>query len=176
MFTCDYSIPAQSLVTNVVSFQDPGPGNQGQSPTAQHTDGQCLHNIQNPEATHAFGSPDAGTSNQKEALNGDTSDNSSPQAMPEIEVLRDAGHDSNIDPPPVYPDIGDNTTEPNIFLDQIMNEKHHIPPMIDDLGLGGPSMPSHQHSGPPTSATFQDAPEIQVPGGECPFLPLASMY
>ncbi|KAI4323371.1 hypothetical protein L6164_022984 [Bauhinia variegata] len=126
-------------------MQDSGPSNLRES-SPQHTDG------------HGF--QDARPSNQTDVQNISPSDGSSPQVTPDIEVLRD--HDLNQKSPPVFPNVEDNNTDPNRVSDQTMNGKAHTPPVIDDVDFGRPSGRSPQHSGPPSPATFPDAPERQV--------------
>ncbi|KAI4333173.1 hypothetical protein L6164_018011 [Bauhinia variegata] len=88
------------------------------------------------------------------------SDGSSPQTMPDMEVLRD--HDFNQEIPPVFSNAEDNNSDPNKVSGQTTNEKAHASPMIDDVDFGRPSGQSPQHYGSPSPATFPDAPETQV--------------
>ncbi|XP_028774366.1 sister chromatid cohesion 1 protein 3 [Neltuma alba] len=154
-------IVPQSPLTNVGDVQVCDPINQRESPAAQHADSDLPHNIQDPESAGDLGSQDAGPRNQTDVINSSPAADS-PQVLPEIEVLRDANNDLNLEnPPPVVPDPGDNT-EPSRIFDQTMNDKDHISPMVDDLDVGGLSVPSQQHSRLPTPDTSQGAPEIQV--------------
>ncbi|KAK4253664.1 hypothetical protein QN277_010310 [Acacia crassicarpa] len=156
----------QSPLTNVGDEQVCDPRNQRESPG----DGSGPHNIQDPEFTRDLGSEEAVPRNQTDMLNLST-----PQVLPEIEVLRDANKDPNLEiPPPAVPDPVDNA-EPSRIFDQTMNDKDHIPPMVDDLDVGDLSVPSQQHSRLPTPDTSHGAPEIQVSlGHESPNLVLRS--
>ncbi|KAF7835980.1 sister chromatid cohesion 1 protein 3-like [Senna tora] len=165
----------QSPLTNAGAFQDHGPSTHGESPSALQNDANQSPNIEDHDVTSDLGHQEAGPSNQTDVFNLSPRANS-PQVVPEIEVLRDANNDANlVNSPPVFPDQGDNNTETNELFDQIMNDKDHSLPIIDDLDVGGLSVPSQQHSGLPTPSTSQRAPEAQVSvGHDSPNLVLRS--
>ncbi|XP_059431521.1 sister chromatid cohesion 1 protein 3 isoform X2 [Corylus avellana] len=105
---------------------------------------------------------DADPSNQTEMLNTRFADDNISPDVPGREILRDAVPDFGLENlPPVLPDHGEDMAETNESLDQIMNEKDIISPIMEDnLVSAGQSLLFQQCSEPPPSAASPEAPEI----------------
>ncbi|GMP41882.1 hypothetical protein CsSME_00011827 [Camellia sinensis var. sinensis] len=103
------------------------------------------------------GFQDPGTE-ETEMLNED----SFPQNIPEIEVMRDAAHDFHADNISLWPDQGNDVLEPDRLLEQqIINEKEILPPAAEEILVsGGQSLPSQQHGEPVSSASSDKAPDV----------------
>ncbi|XP_015571019.1 sister chromatid cohesion 1 protein 3 [Ricinus communis] len=99
-----------------------------------------------------------GPSNQTEVLNSAINNDNFP---PEIEVLRDhVDVFSSENLPPVFTHQQNDASEPNISLDQGLNEKKTPSPFKEDvIPSGGQSSPFQQRSESPNSAS-RDAPGI----------------
>ncbi|XP_028051747.1 sister chromatid cohesion 1 protein 3 isoform X1 [Camellia sinensis] len=95
---------------------------------------------------------------ETEMLNED----SFPQNVPEIEVMRDAAHDFHADNISPWPDQGNDVLEPDRLLEQqIINEKEILPPAAEEILVsGGQSLPSQQHGEPVSSASSDKAPDV----------------
>ncbi|KAI8024243.1 Sister chromatid cohesion 1 protein 3 [Camellia lanceoleosa] len=95
---------------------------------------------------------------EPEMLNED----SFPQNIPEIEVMRDAAHDFHADNISLWPDQGNGVLEPDRLLEQqIINEKEILPPAAEEILVsGGQSLPSQQHGEPVSSASSDKAPDV----------------
>ncbi|XP_050284015.1 sister chromatid cohesion 1 protein 3 [Quercus robur] len=147
-------IPAPPLVKG---FEEPGPSNQREALNGSLSDDRTPQNLQ-----HDANFQDAGPSNQTETLDTRLSDDNIPQDIPEMEILRDAGHDFGLENlPPVLPDYGDNIVETNRSLNEIVNEKDILSPIMEEnLMSGEKSLPFQQHSEPPTSAASEQGLEI----------------
>lgn len=119
-----------------------------------------LHSENLPVGGNA-GFQDPGPSHQMEQLNEMFNEETVPQEVPEMEVMRDAVHDLQSERLPVWPEHGNDTTELDRSLDQMLNEKEILSPnMPDILYSGEQSLPFQQRSEPPASAVSPEAPEI----------------
>ncbi|KAG2680097.1 hypothetical protein I3760_11G082500 [Carya illinoinensis] len=135
-------------------FQHPDPSNQREELNLR------LSNDENPQSyPHDVESRYESPSNQTEMLDNDAS---IPQDLPEREILRDSVHGFGLENlPPIFPDRGDDLGGNNRSLDQTMNEKETLPPIMDEnLLSGGQSLPFQQHSESPPSAASHRATEI----------------
>lgn len=148
-------------------FQHPDPSNQREELNLR------LSNDENPQSyPHDVESRYESPSNQTEMLDNDAS---IPQDLPEREILRDSVHGFGLENlPPIFPDRGDDLGGNNRSLDQTMNEKETLPPIMDEnLLSGGQSLPFQQHSESPPSAASHRATEIfdaHVSLSKCIFL------
>ncbi|CAK9154912.1 unnamed protein product [Ilex paraguariensis] len=81
-------------------------------------------------------------------------EDSIPQNIPEIEVIRDAVHDKNV---PVWPDQGNHVLVPDRTSEQLVMEEEEIIPQVMEeiLESGGHSLPSQQCQEPPSAASKQ---------------------
>lgn len=159
-----YSIPAPPLAKG---FEEPGPSKQREALNGSLSDDRTPQNLQH----------DANS----ETLDTRLSDDNIPQDIPEMEILRDAGHDFGLENlPPVLPDYGDNIVETNRSLNEIVNEKDILSPIMEEnLMSGEKSLPFQQHSEPPTSAASEQGLEIhdtRVAFGEFNFLIIGSIH
>lgn len=123
---------------------------------------------------------DADPSNQTEMLNTRFADDNISPDVPGREILRGAVPDFGLENlPPVLPDHGENMAETSGSLDQIMNEKDIISPIMEDnLVSAGQSLLFQQRSEPPPSAASPEAPEIldtHVSFSKCSFLIVESI-
>ncbi|KAM3265262.1 sister chromatid cohesion 1 protein 3 isoform X1 [Capsicum annuum] len=86
-----------------------------------------------------------------------------PQDIPEVEIMRDAVHDSfeNVD---LWSDRGNDVMEPDKILEeQMMRDKETASPVVEEmLAPGGHSIPSQQREEPPPT-TSVEAHEIADP-------------
>ncbi|GLT37050.1 hypothetical protein SLA2020_113880 [Shorea laevis] len=123
------------------AFQDPGPSSQTEvlRPTMDFYNSQPGNQTEAPNIIH---------------------DDSVTQDFPEIEVRRDTVHDISIEGLPLgHPDQRNDAGEIRVSLEQILDDKEIHTPILRSLSTsGGESIPFHEHSGPPTSAAFQESP------------------
>lgn len=173
---CNYSVVHPTPVEGRADFQDPGLSDiMGQSNERLNEDNlphdlpeievmrdaiHDLHSENLPVGGNA-GFQDPGPSHQMEQLNEMFNEETVPQEVPEMEVMRDAVHDLQSERLPVWPEHGNDTTELDRSLDQMLNEKEILSPnMPDILYSGEQSLPFQQRSEPPASAVSPEAPEI----------------
>lgn len=80
--------------------------------------------------------------------------------IPEFEVMRDPGHDINVDSNPLWPDQGNDVIEPDKILEQMINEKENPTPGAEEILVsGGHSPQSQQHAEPHISDASDQAPD-----------------
>uniref|UniRef100_A0A6N2MNS0 Rad21/Rec8-like protein N-terminal domain-containing protein n=1 Tax=Salix viminalis TaxID=40686 RepID=A0A6N2MNS0_SALVM len=161
------TLPGASNQTDVLvdnmDFQDIGPSNQPEDPMDTGDFQDLAPSNQTEVLMHTGDFQDPGPSNQTleptETLNQSLNEESSP---PEIEVMRDAATDLGSEGfPPLSPARRDDATEQNRSVDEVLNEKDFLSPIMEDaLPSLEKSLPFQQHSKAPTSATSQDIPDI----------------
>ncbi|KAJ4970504.1 hypothetical protein NE237_003603 [Protea cynaroides] len=96
---------------------------------------------------------------QPEASNQSAEETTS-QGLPEIEVMRDAVHNSGSENFPEFPDLTTVAIEQNWHSNQNTSGKKTLSPIVEDLLVsGGQSEPFQLHPEPPTSVTLDEAPE-----------------
>lgn len=161
------TLPGASNQTDVLvdnmDFQDIGPSNQPEDPMDTGDFQDLAPSNQTEVLMHTGDFQDPCPSNQTleptETLNQSLNEESSP---PEIEVMRDAATDLGSEGfPPLSPARRDDATEQNRSVDEVLNEKDFLSPIMEDaLPSLEKSLPFQQHSKAPTSATSQDIPDI----------------
>lgn len=159
--------PGASNQTDVLvddmDFHDPGQSNQPEDPMDTEDFRDPAPSNQTEVLMHTGDFQDPGPSNQTsvptETLNQSLSGENSP---PEIEVMRDAATDLGSESfPPLSPTRKDDAAEPNRSLDEVLNEKDFLSPIMEDaLPSLEKSLPFQQHSKAPTSAASQDIPDV----------------
>ncbi|KAL9368153.1 hypothetical protein Peur_039352 [Populus x canadensis] len=159
--------PGASNQTDVLvddmDFHDPGQSNQPEDPMDTEDFRDPAPSNQTEVLMHTGDFQDPGPSNQTsvptETLNQSLSGENSP---PEIEVMRDAATDLGSESfPPLSPTRRDDAAEPNRSLDEVLNEKDFLSPIMEDaLPSLEKSLPFQQHSKAPTSAASQDIPDV----------------
>ncbi|KAH8520535.1 hypothetical protein H0E87_001831 [Populus deltoides] len=159
--------PGASNQTDVLvddmDFHDPGQSNQPEDPMDTEDFRDPAPSNQTEVLMHTGDFQDPGPSNQTsvptETLNQSLNGENSP---PEIEVMRDAATDLGSESfPPLSPTRRDDAAEPNRSLDEVLNEKDFLSPIMEDaLPSLEKSLPFQQHSKAPTSAASQDIPDV----------------
>lgn len=98
---------------------------------------------------------DPGPSNQTRAVDERPNEDSIPQNIPEVEVMRDAVHDLPLANVPSWPDQGDDRLEPDRDLEQLIFKEMRTPAVEEISVPGGHSIQSQQNQELPPSASDQ---------------------
>lgn len=157
------AINQTDVLVDDMDFHDPGQSNQPEDPMDTEDFRDPAPSNQTEVLMHTGDFQDPGPSNQTsvptETLNQSLSGENSP---PEIEVMRDAATDLGSESfPPLSPTRKDDAAEPNRSLDEVLNEKDFLSPIMEDaLPSLEKSLPFQQHSKAPTSAASQDIPDV----------------
>ncbi|KAM7481737.1 hypothetical protein LguiB_006320 [Lonicera macranthoides] len=101
------------------------------------------------------GFQDPGPSNQTGTVNERPNEDSIPQNIPEVEVMRDAVHDLSLGNVPSWPDQGDDRLEPDRDLEQLIFKEMPTPAVEEISVPGGHSIQSQQNQELPPSASDQ---------------------
>ncbi|GLT84161.1 hypothetical protein SLE2022_024080 [Rubroshorea leprosula] len=141
------------------AFQDPGPTNETELPGTSMAFGDTGPSSQREVLRPTMDFYNSHPGNQTEAPN-IIRDDSVTQDFPEIEVRRDTVHDISTEGLPLgHPDQRNDAGEIRVSLEQISDDKEIHTPILRSISTsGGESIPFHEHSGPPTSAAFQESP------------------
>lgn len=128
----------------------PSPSNQIGEENIRHTDETVLPDFIGHQAPDVV-VQDTGLSNQAEMHELRHSTDNSPEDILDVEVMRDAAPDS-LGNPPLSPSRSNEIAEPQASLDQIMNEKETLSPIIEtNLNSGGQTPSFQPSSGPQAS-------------------------
>ncbi|KAM7476690.1 hypothetical protein LguiB_023933 [Lonicera macranthoides] len=101
------------------------------------------------------GFQDPGPSNQAGAVDERPNEDSIPQNIPEVEVMRDAVHDLPLGNVPSWPDQVDDRLEPDRDLEQLIFKEMRTP-VVEEISVpGGHSIQSQQNQEPLPSASDQ---------------------
>lgn len=129
----------------------PSPSNQLREENIKHTEENMLPDFVEHEVPD-FVIPDTGPGNDAETNELRNGNDNSSEDIPEVEVMRDAVPE-NSGNPPLSPNRSIDTAEPQTSLDQTMNDKETLSPIIENnLPSGGDTLPFQSSSRPQASA------------------------